>query len=43
MLHALELLSHLVALLDTLLELLAYVHNNLASAFELLGSVVSRA
>ena len=43
MLHTLELLSHLIAFLDARLELLAYVHNDLACAFELLGGVVSRA
>lgn len=43
MLHKLELLSHLIAFLNTLLELLAYVHNDLACTFELLSGVVSRA
>ena len=43
MLHALELLSHLVALLHSRLQLLTDVHDHLARAFQLLSGVVSRA
>jgi len=41
-LHALEFLSHLVALLHACLQLLANMHYHLARALQLLRSVVSR-
>ena len=40
MFHALKLLGHLVALLDALLKLLAYVDYHLSGAFQFLGCVV---
>ena len=43
LLHALELLRHLIALLHPRLELLADVHDHLARPLQLLRRVVGRA